>query len=285
MAGSSTGGSLIRDAKLKQLYATMLECRMLAQHALRLRNQRRAFYSASLGQEAIAVGCVIDLQPEDTLMLAPGGSIAGLVKGAELSHLMGQIYAPRGVEPGLAHNIFSPSSGEDEQLELANQFAQAGKQKQNNGVVVAFATAPAAASARWQKSLKSAARNSLPLIVVVENKAGIDLPLKAPRDGLTRITVDGNDVVAVYRVAYESLERVRQGGGPVLIEGRAWQQAGKRLRPGETDPLIHMERYLGARKLFSKRWKAELARQFSREIASARKTARYLRASPRVAND
>ena len=35
--------------------------------------------------------------------------------------------------------------------------------------------------------------------------------LKAQRDGLTSITVDGNDVVAVYRVAYESLERVRQG--------------------------------------------------------------------------
>ena len=140
-------------------------------------------------------------------------------------------------------------------------------------------------SARSKKSLKFAARHSLPLIVVVENKAGLNLPLKVPRDGLTRIAVDGNDVVAVYRVAYESLERVRQGGGPVLIDGRAWQQAGKRLRPGETDPLIHMERYLGARKLFSKRWKAELARQFSREIASARKTARYLRASPRVAND
>ena len=102
---------------------------------------------------------------------------------------------------------------------------------------------------------------------------------------MTRITVDGNDVVAVYRVAYESLERVRQGGGPVLIEGRAWQQAGKRLRRAETDPLIHMERYLGARRLFSRRWKAQLVREFSREIDSAREAARYLRASPQVAND
>jgi TPP-dependent pyruvate/acetoin dehydrogenase alpha subunit len=283
MAGSSTGGSLISDAKLKQLYATMLECRLLAQHALRLRNQRRALYSASLGQEAIAAGCVIDLEPEDTVVLAPGGSIAGLVKGAALSELMGQLYAPRGSEPSQAHNIIGVSSGEDQQLELASQLAQAGKQKPS--VVVAFASAPAVASARWQKSLKFASRHSLPLIVVVENKAGRDLPLKVPQDGLTRITVDGNDVVAVYRVAYESLERVRQGGGPVLIEGRAWQLAGKRLRPAETDPLLHMEGYLAARKLFSKGWKAQLVRQFSREIASARKAARYLRASPQAAND
>ena len=108
MAGSSTGGSLISDAKLKQLYATMLECRLLGQHALRLRNPRRALYSASLGQEAIATGCVIDLEPEDTVVLAPGGSIAGLVKGGELSELIAQLYSLRGGEPGLARNIISP---------------------------------------------------------------------------------------------------------------------------------------------------------------------------------
>src|ERR1700677_2093573 len=129
MAGSSTGGSLISDAKLKQLYATMLECRLLAQHALRLRNQRRAFYSASLGQEAIAAGCVIDLEPEDTVVLAPGGSVAALVKGAELSELIGQLYAPRSGEPRLTHNIINPCSDEDRRLELASKLAQANKQE------------------------------------------------------------------------------------------------------------------------------------------------------------
>ena len=285
MAGSSTGGSLISDAKLKQLYATMLECRLLAQHALRLRNQRRALYSASLGQEAIAAGCVIDLQPGDTVALAHGGSIAALVKGAELNKLVVQLYTRPSGEPTFGHNIIGPCCGEDQRLELVNQLAQANKQQQTNSVVVAFSTAPAIASTRWQRSLKLATRHSLPLVIVVENKAGLGLPLKGTRDGLTRITVDGNDVVAVYRVAYESLERVRLGGGPVLIEGRTWQLAGKRLRRAESDPLIHMEQYLGARRLFTKRWRDQLVRQFSREIDSAREAARYLRASPQVAND
>ena len=285
MAGSSTGGSLISDEKLKQLYTTMLECRLLAQHARRLRNPRRAPYSASLGQEAIAAGCVIDLEAEDTVVLAPGLSIAGLVKGAELTALLGQLYAPGTGEPRFGRNIISPSCDADQRLEFATGLAKANKQQQTNRVVVSFATAPAAAFPRWQRALKSAARQSLPLIIVVENKAGLDLPLKVPRDGLTRIAVDGNDVVAVYRVAYESLERVRQGGGPVLIEGRAWQQAGKRLRRSESDPLIHMEQYLGARRLFTKLWRDKLVRQFSREIDSAREAARYLRASPQVAND
>jgi TPP-dependent pyruvate/acetoin dehydrogenase alpha subunit len=286
MAGSSTGGSLISNDKLKQLYATMLECRLLGQHARQRRHSRQALYSASLGQEAISVGCVIDLEPGDTVFLAPGDSIAALVKGAELRELIGQLYASRSSgEPTLAHNIIGPVSDADKQLQLAKQLAQTNRQQRSSHVVVVFATAPAIAAPRWQRALRFASRHSLPLIIVVENKAGLDLPIRTPRDGFTRITVDGNDVVAVYRVAHESLERVRQAGGPVLIEGRAWQQAGKRVSRADNDPLIHMEQYLKARGLFSQRWKDKLLRQFSREIDSARKAARYLRASPQGAND
>jgi TPP-dependent pyruvate/acetoin dehydrogenase alpha subunit len=271
MAGSSTGGSLISDAKLKQLYATMLECRLLAQRARRLRRPRRALYAASLGQEAIAVGCVIDLKPEDTVALTPGGSIAALVKGAELSALAGRIY---GCESTLGHNIVN---GE---LQLATKMSLTNQQKKTGNVVVAFTTAEATSLAAGQEAIRFAARRTLPIIFVVENKAGVDLALKAPRDGLTWITVDGNDVVAVYRVAYESLQRVRQGGGAVLIEGKPYQQEGKNLRRAQRDPLIHMQRYLQARGLFTARWKDQLVRQFSREIDSAAKSARYLRASP-----
>ena len=40
-AAVSTGGSLISDAKLKQLYATMVHCRLLTERACRLRGQPR----------------------------------------------------------------------------------------------------------------------------------------------------------------------------------------------------------------------------------------------------
>ena len=54
---------------------------------------RRVLYSASLGQEAIATGCAIDLRPQDTIALAPHDSIAGLVKGVALSDIVAQLYA------------------------------------------------------------------------------------------------------------------------------------------------------------------------------------------------
>jgi pyruvate dehydrogenase E1 component alpha subunit len=122
--------------------------------------------------------------------------------------------------------------------------------------------------------LTFAARQSLPMIFVVENnpwseKLREHKNLKAQREGLTNITVDGNDVVAVYRVAHEALERVRQAGGPVLIEGKTYRQDGRSPVPGERDPLVRMEQYLAAKGLFSLRWKNSLVRKLTRELASA----------------
>src|SRR5271155_2137794 len=97
-AGVSTGGSLISDAKLKQLYSTMLQCRLLTERARRAhsRNGSAAFYAASVGQEAIATGCAIDLRPEDTIASHESITsrvIAGLVKGIPLNTTVAELYA------------------------------------------------------------------------------------------------------------------------------------------------------------------------------------------------
>ncbi len=91
MAGTSTGGSLIDDAKLKQLYATMLQCRLLTEHGRRLRRSK-ALFDASLGQEAIAAGCAIDLRPQDTVAVASHDSIVSLVKGVALSDVVARMH-------------------------------------------------------------------------------------------------------------------------------------------------------------------------------------------------
>ena len=296
MAGS-TNGSLIEDTKLKQLYAIMLQCRLLTEHAGGLRNEPRAkaLYCASIGQEAIATGCAIDLRPEDTIALAGHGSIPGLVKGVALSNVVAQLYMG---SSSAADSIISSRSNSGEQLQAAIRVALANKQKNNANVVVAFTGAEGTAGSDWHEALKLAARRSLPIIFVVENnpwttvagyqeRNGTEHPVpKTQIKGLTAITVDGNDVVAVYRVAHESLERVRQGGGPVLIEGKTYRQDGQALSDIERDPLTHMERYLRAKKLFTARWKNQLVHRFTRELDTAirqveapAKATRYLPAS------
>jgi TPP-dependent pyruvate/acetoin dehydrogenase alpha subunit len=296
MAGSANG-SLIENAKLKQLYATMLQCRLLTERAANLRNQpqAKALYSVSMGQEAIATGCAIDLRPQDSLALGAHHSIPALVKGVALSTVVAQFCTRCS---SAADNIINPRSNSGEQFQAAIRVAVANKQKNNTNVVLAFTAAEGTADDGWHETLKSAARRSLPIIFVVENnpwttaggyqeRNGREHPaLMTKIKGLTAITVDGNDVVAVYRVAYESLERVRQGGGPVLIEGKTYRQDGQALSHIERDPLTHMERYLRAKKLFTARWKNQLVHRFTRELDAAIrelevpvKAARYLPAS------
>jgi acetoin:2,6-dichlorophenolindophenol oxidoreductase subunit alpha len=279
MAGTSTGGSLIDDAKLKQLYATMLQCRLLTEHGLR---RSKTLFHASLGQEAIAAGCAIDLRPQDTVAVASHDSIVSLAKGVALRDVVARMYGRPSTAGWSAQNIIGAASrtasGQGELYTAAGNVALASKREDNGNVVVVFSSAAATASESWRQAFKIAARRGLPIIFVVENnpwggtqtKNGTGkLTLKAQTDGLTSITVDGNDVVAVYRVAYESLERVRRGGGAVLIEAKPYRQHGQVLLNTERDPLAHMERYLTAKKLFTTRWKNGIAQQFSRELGAA----------------
>jgi pyruvate dehydrogenase E1 component alpha subunit len=278
MAGKSTGGSLIDDAKLKQLYATMLQCRLLTEHRIR---RSKTVFDASLGQEAIAVGCAIDLRPQDTVAVASHDWIVTLVKGVGLSDVVAQMYGRPSTTGLAAQNIIGPSSraasAQGELYADAGNVALASKREDDGKVVVVFSGVAATASESWRQAVKIAARRSLPIIFVVENnpRAGSqakngtgNLTLKAKTDGLTTITVDGNDVVAVYRVAYESLERVRRGGGAVLIEAKPYRQHGQVLLNGERDPLTHMEQYLTAKKLYTTRWKNGIAQEFSRELGA-----------------
>jgi 2-oxoisovalerate dehydrogenase E1 component len=296
-----TGGSLISDAKLKQLYATMVQCRLLTERACRLRGQPllSSFYAASMGQEAIATGCAIDLRPDDTIALAPQNSIAALVKvlveGVPLDGIVAQMYQHR-TAYDQSPNIVLPGS---DQIDLAISVARANKRKKKDSVVVAFAD-KATTTGGWHRALALAAKKSLPIIFVVEDNRWTD-PAdfktadeekewtgKAGSDGLPLITVDANDVVAVYRVAYESIQRVRQGGGPVLLVGKAYRlhhPAERRaVNPGSSrkgrDPLLHMARYLKAKGLFTPRWKKQLVDEFSRNLDAAVRVAQKAQKTP-----
>jgi len=288
-AAVSTGGSLISDAKLKQLYATMVHCRLLTERVCRLRSQPRPadLYAAAMGQEAIATGCVINLRPEDTIALAPQNSIANLVKGVPLDDIVAQMYA-RPTAFDQSPNIIMPSPT---QLSLATSVARANKQKKKDNIVVAFGDKPTAALGCWHEALALAAKKSLPIIFVVEDNPWTDLASftgsedsteKARSYGFPIITVDANDVVAVYRVAYESLERVRQGGGPVLVEAKPYRLYSPTKRRvatwrKERDPLAHMERYLKAKGLFTSRWKDQVVQEFSQKLDAAVKAAQKAR--------
>jgi len=89
------------------------------------------------------------------------------------------------------------------------------------------------------------------------------IALKALGYGVEPMRVDGNDVLAVYRVAKEAVDRARAGGGPTLIEAITYRLEGHSSSDDPTryrdeavtrqwlqrDPIVRFRGYLFARGL------------------------------------
>jgi pyruvate dehydrogenase E1 component alpha subunit len=263
-AGSTSvhnGFSLISNEKLIALYSNLLKCRMLEESA-RILLQARHFNTDShgaLGHEASAVGVSLDLGPQDTIASSHLDCTTKLLHGAPLAKIISRLSA-RSIK---ARSI---------SLDRAVAAARANKKKKNGKIVVAFAAEAAAAQGDWHLAMLSARRHKLPMIFVshlhhpakfesesyhaeVEDVAGKIEVLHFPV-----IPVDGNDVVAVYRVASESITHARQRHSATLIECHLWD---------DDDPIENMERYLRRKGLFTPKLKRNIAAAFARELDAA----------------
>ncbi len=305
-ADETTGSPLISNDKLRQLYATMLKCRTLEERARVLFKQSKftGNYYAAVGQEAAAVGTAIDLRVEDTIGPSHRDFITGFIKGAPLDKMFCHLYAransPDKGRSSPAHfgyqplNVITPASTIAAQLNIATGVALANKMKKNGNIAVAYSGDGSTSLGFWHEALNFAAVHDLPIVFVCQNNLWAesvnlrfqtkveDISVKAQAYGIPGITVDGNDVVAVYRVAREAIARARRGQGPTLIECKTYRWYGhseidpaKYRDPEEVerwkakDPIAGMERYLTAKNLFTPEWKQEIVRAFNAELDAA----------------
>lgn len=302
----SEGGGLISNEKLRQLYSTMLKCRTLEERARVLFKQSKftGNYYAAVGQEAAAVGTAIDLRVEDTIGPSHRDFITGFIKGAPLDKMLCHLYAransPDKGRSSPAHfgyaplNVITPASTIAAQLNIATGVALANKMKKNDNIAVAYSGDGSTSLGFWHEALNFAGVHDLPILFVCQNNLWAesvnlqfqtkvhDISVKAQAYGFPGITVDGNDVVAVYRVAQEAITRARRGHGPTLIECKTYRWYGhseidpaKYRDPEEVerwkakDPIANMEKYLTAKKLFTPEWKQEILDGFNRELDAA----------------
>jgi pyruvate dehydrogenase E1 component alpha subunit len=303
---STSGKPLISNDKLKKLYQTMLECRLMEERARNLKKQARfkGNYYAAVGQEATAVGAAIDLRPEDTIAPSHRDFITGLIKGVPLEAMFSQLYgrttsADKGrsapAHAGYAPlNIITPASTIAAQLNIGTGVALANQMKKNDNVVVAFSGEGSTSLGFWHEALNFAGVRNLGIVYVCQNNLWAesvsvklqtkvqDISVKAEAYGFPGITVDGNDVVAMYRVAQEAIERARNGGGPTLIEAKTYRWYGHseidpaKYRSAEEveewkakDPIAAMERYLTDKGLFSSEWKQQITDEFTKKLDAA----------------
>jgi TPP-dependent pyruvate/acetoin dehydrogenase alpha subunit len=278
---------LINHEKLRQLYSTMLKCRLLDEH-VRIPGKQAGFENdrySFVGLEATAVGAAIDLRSSDTLAPPHRNFTLSYLKGLPLTAMFSQLYGRntpgrRGRSApddcGYAQlNIVLAASTVAAQLEMCIDIAFANQRKKNDNVVMAFCGEGSIPLNDWQDALRFAGQRSLPVVFVRQShlsagsisvelaSAGKDTSSEAVGYGFPAITVDGNDAVAVYRVAQEAIERARSGGDPTLIEAQIFPGN------GSSDPIAAMERYLTSKGLFSEDWKKEIIALFQQELNAA----------------
>ena len=291
---------------MRRLYAHMLKCRMVEERIRLLYRQGRfaGNYFAAVGQEATEVGTTLDLRPEDTIAPSHRNFVTHIMKGTPLrlmfAHIYGRKTSPDQGRSAPAHcgyaplNIITPASTIAAQLNIGTGVALAYKMQHKSNVVVALSGEGSTSIGFWHEAVNFAAVHKLPIVFVVENNgyaesvpislqtAVRDISIKGPAYGIPGVTVDGNDVMAVYSAMREALERARSGGGPTLLECKTYRWYGhseidsakyrdsKELAYWKSrDPIPAMQRCLEAAGLWSDDWKEELTTQFNREIDDA----------------
>lgn len=313
LPGGKPSFSLISDDKLIQLYATMVKCRMLEERARSLlRDSKPAGECASAAaQEAVLAGVAMDLKPADTIsaphlkLISEFISIPKFIQGAPVRDVLRPEVLHKDVlreirahPNGKRKRRQSPArGGEAAQVSKAIGAAQASQTKKNGMIAVAFAGDGPSAAGHWLEALGLAAVKGLPILFVCRHNAARrrpakggaeakaeDIAAKARKLGVPTFTVDGNDVVAVYRVAHEAIARARRGRGPTMIEcmpyrlndgaktSAANRAAPRRLEPQtDEDPIVNMEQYLARKGLFTAGMKRKISSQFNKAIDAAMK--------------
>jgi len=291
---------------LARMYREMLRLRLVDERMLaRQRQGKIGFYGTVTGQEAPPIAVALALAPEDWIFPALRESACMLVRGFPLGTWLAQVYGNAGDVlkgrqmpshmSGRAVNQVSWSSCIGPQLPQAVGAAWAAKQKKDPIVTVGFMGDGATSQPDFHVAMNFAALWKVPCVLVCQNNgwsisvptakqtASPTLAVKAYAYGMPGVRVDGNDVLAVYRVVKQAAERARTGGGPTFVECVTYRIGAHsssddptRYRSNDEveawkkkDPLVRMERYLRRAELLDDRGRAEMEREIQDEITKA----------------
>lgn len=202
----------------------------------------------SIGQEASAVGAVLALEPQDYILSTHRGHGHCIAKGADLGRMMAEFM---GRETGYCRGRGGSMHIAD--VDGGNLGANGivagglpiavgvGLSMQLQGlprVCLTFFGDGAANEGAFHEALNVAAIWRLPVVFFCENNnyamsmAVRDafptelISQRAAAYNLPGVTVDGNDLHAVYAAAAEAVARARSGHGPTLIEARTYRWRG-----------------------------------------------------------
>lgn len=270
----------LSNQQLIELYSEILRPRMIEEKMLILLRQGKiSKWFSGIGQEAIAVGATKALDtdeyimplhrnlgvftarkmPFDKLFLQWQGRKEGFSKGRERSFHFG----------ANEYHICGMISHLGPQLAIADGIALAHKLRQENKVSLAFSGDGGTSEGDFHEALNVAAVWGLPVIFLIENNGyGLSTPVneqfvckqladRAVGYGMRGLTIDGNNILEVYKTISEAREYCIREQKPILIECMTFRMRGHEEASGvkyvpkelfdewgQKDPVANYEQFL-----------------------------------------
>ena len=237
----------LSDEMILALYRTMQIIRHTEEELARC-HQRGLIHGAChtyVGQEAIATGVCAHLSQHDPIFSTHRGHGHALAKGMPPRELIAELF---GRETGCSRgrggsmHLFSPEIGMmgtsgivGPCLLQACGGGYSSKILKNGTVAAAFFGDGAVNNGAFHEGLNMASIWKLPVLFICENNQyATEVPFsyssgnpsigsRGAAYGIPGITIDGNDVLEIYRVAAEAVARARSGSGPTLIECKTYR--------------------------------------------------------------
>ena len=282
------------------IYYKMLLARTVGQRERMLNRMGKGpFAVTGEGHEATQVGTAFPLNPGYDIGVAltigesPRDLLLAHLSRAEDISSGGRNMPSHFSDPHL--RIVSGSAPVATHLPHAAGIALASKLRGLDEVTVAYTGDGGTSTGDCHEAMNFAGVHKLAVIFVIENNqyaisvptrkqfAVEDISIRARGYGFPGVTVDGNDVLAVYAAAKEAVERGRRGEGATLIEAKTYRLVphtsdddDRRYRSREEveqwtakDPLIRYRRWLLEHDVADERKLDKLHEQAAREVDEA----------------
>ena len=298
------------------MYSTMLRIRHFEEKVEELVFAAKApgFCHLYIGEEAIAAGACATLRDTDYITSTHRGHGHLIAKGGDLKLMMAELLGKKTGyckgKGGSMHiadldlGILGANGIVGGGPPIAVGAALAAQYKGTDNVCVAFFGDGASNQGTVHEGMNLASVLKLPVVFVAEYNAYGEFTCQADHQCIESITeraqgyhipgisVDGNDVMAVFEAASEAVGRARQGKGPTVVECKTYRIKGhyvgdpqvyrseadvKSWQAEDKDPILRFKKQLIGKKILSKKEVEDLDDSIRKEIETA---VRFAEGSP-----
>lgn len=245
---TASNGQNVPDEKLPTLLYDMLRIRVIEERLaeLYLEREMRCPVHLCTGQEAVSVGVCAALTQDDYVLGTHRSHGHYLAKGGDLKAMVAELYGKiTGCSLGKGGSMhlvdqtvgfLGATSIVGSTIPIAAGVALSAKMQKKPNVTVVFFGDGATEEGIFHESLNFASLKELPVVFVCENNfysVYSPLSVRQPREreiyqlarghGLPGFHGNGNDVLEVYQLTKEAVDRARNSGGPTFLEFKTYR--------------------------------------------------------------